>query len=77
MRKECPGRFQMVFTPTHASWVNQVEMFFSRLSRKLLRPNSFPDLENLTERIASRIAHHNTHDAKPYKWSFTGYKWAN
>jgi len=77
LKKECPKRFKMVFTPTHASWVNQVEMFFSRLSRKLLRPNSFPTMKNLRTRLTTWISNHNKHNAKPYKWSFTGYKWAN
>lgn len=76
LRDECPDRFQMLFTPKYASWVNQVEMFFSALSRRLLRRNSFPTLADLEARITDYIDRHNER-AGPYKWSFTGWKWAN
>jgi transposase len=66
-----PGRFQLVFTPKHASWTNQVEIFFSTLTRQLLRRANFRSLGDLKTRIAAYIARHNSR-AKPYNWTFTG-----
>jgi len=68
-----PGRFTLVFTPVHASWLNQVEMFFSTLTRLLLRRASFRSLDDLTARIADYITRYNN-DAKPYNWTFAGRK---
>jgi len=59
-----------VHTPVHASWLNQVEIYFSILQRKALTPNDFPSLEALEERL-----HEFTHDyerlAQPFEWKFT------
>jgi transposase len=65
-------RIQFVYTPKHASWLNQVEIWFSILTRRLLRRGSFPSLEQLQARILSFIEFFNKTMAKPFKWLYTG-----
>ncbi len=60
----------VVHLPVHASWLNQIEIYFSILQRKLLTPNDFLSLANLTERI-SRFQEHYEKIAKPFEWKFT------
>lgn len=59
-----------IHTPTHASWLNQIEIFFSILQRKVLTPNDFPDLESLKNAIFQFQALYNN-IAKPFKWKYT------
>jgi len=65
-------RFVFHFTPIHASWINQIEVWFSILSRRLLRGASFPTLANLEARILQFIADYNRR-AGPFKWTWKGY----
>jgi transposase len=65
-------RLVPVFTPKHASWLNQIEMWFSVLSRHALRKVSFPSLGELRERIEAYIGLHNRELAMPYEWSTNG-----
>ena len=58
-------------TPTHASWLNQVELFFSILERRLLRNGEFHSVEELTERIITFINDYNRR-AKPFRWTYDG-----
>lgn len=67
------GRFVFHYTPKHASWVNQVECFFSILQRQTLRDASFKSKEQLREKVLSFIEFWNTEKAHPFKWTFTGY----
>lgn len=60
------------FTPKHASWLNQIEIWFSILVRKLLRRGNFKSTAELKERIEAFIAHFNKTMAKPFRWTFTG-----
>ncbi len=60
------------FTPKHASWLNQIEIWFSILARKLLRRGSFKSSAELKRRIESFIAYFNETAAKPFRWTFTG-----
>jgi len=60
----------MVHTPVHASWLNQVEIFFSIVQRKVLSPNDFDDLDVVIERLAAFETRYNQ-AAKPFKWKFT------
>lgn len=58
------------FTPTHASWLNQIEIFFSIVQRKALTPNDFPDLAAVAARLlAFEALYHDT--AVPFHWRFT------
>lgn len=59
-----------VHTPVHASWLNQVEIYFSILQRKALTPNDFPSLKALEERLHG-FARYYESIAKPFEWKFT------
>ncbi len=65
-------RIRFVFTPKHASWLNQVEIWFSILARRLLRRGSFQSTEDLRERVLAFIEYFNRTMAKPFKWTYTG-----
>jgi DDE superfamily endonuclease len=56
--------------PTHASWLDQVEIIFSKVQRDLLTPNDFPSLVALERDLAAYFAELNTHP-KPIKWTYT------
>lgn len=60
------------FTPKHASWLNQIEIWFSTLGRKALNRGSFASIEELCSAINDFIAYHNRFLARPYKWTYTG-----
>jgi len=66
------GRFRFVYTPIHASWVNQVEIWFSILARRILRYGSFASATELTRAVRAFIAHWNAHEAHPFRWTFRG-----
>ena len=61
------GRVQFHFTPTSASWLNQIEIVFSLLQRKTLNGASFKTKDQLREAIEAFIKKHNEH-AKPFRW---------
>jgi transposase len=65
-------RIRFVYTPRHCSWMNQVEIWFSILSRRLLRRASFTSLENLRTRVVQFIDYFNDVLAKPFRWTYTG-----
>lgn len=60
----------VVHTPVHASWLNQVEIYFSILQRKALTPNDFTSLDALEERLHA-FARYYESIAKPFEWKFT------
>lgn len=60
----------MVHLPVHASWLNQIEIYFSILTRKALAGESFDDLEALADRIHAFEQRYNQ-TAKPFKWRYT------
>ena len=60
------------FTPKHCSWLNQIEIWFSILVRKLLRRASFCSTADLKARILDFIAYFNDTMAKPFKWTYQG-----
>jgi transposase len=60
----------MVHTPVHASWLNQVEIFFSVVQRKVVSPNDFTDLTQLEQRLAAFEKRYNA-NATPFDWKFT------
>ena len=64
-------RWSFQFTPTYASWLNQVEIFFSILHRRLLKHGAFTCEEDLAEQILAFIETYNQ-SAKPFKWTYTG-----
>lgn len=66
-------RIRFVYTPKHASWLNQVEIWFSILARRLLKRASFSSRANLRQRILQFIEYFNETMAKPFRWTYTGY----
>jgi hypothetical protein len=56
------------YTPKHASWLNQVEVWFSILSRKCLRRADFADATIATQEIEAFMLTYNTHQAHPFEW---------
>jgi len=60
------------FTPTHASWLNQIEIWFSTLVRKVIRRGDFSSVDDLEDKIIGFIEYYNAYLAKPYKWTYTG-----
>lgn len=65
-------RIRFVYTPKHTSWLNQVELWFSILVRRLLKRASFTSVEQLRARILAFIAYFNQTMAKPFKWTYAG-----
>ena len=63
-------RIVPVHGPIHASWLNQIEIYFSILQRKVLTPNDFPSLDALKERLFAFERHYEA-IAKPFEWKFT------
>jgi transposase len=60
------------YTPKHASWLNQVEIWLSILVRKLLRRGSFTSVEDLRAQVLAFIEYFNRTMAKPFKWTYQG-----
>ena len=65
-------RIRFVYTPKHTSWLNQIEIWFSILVRRLLKRGSFTSVEELCERILAFIDYFNKTMAKPFKWTYAG-----
>ena len=66
------GRFHFVYTPKHASWVNQIEIWFGILHRRLLKHGEFTSVTELRARVEGFIGHWNRHEAHPFRWTFRG-----
>jgi len=60
------------YTPIHASWMNQVEIWFSILVRKLLRRASFASINDLKAKVLAFVEYFNQTMAKPFKWTYRG-----
>ena len=60
------------YTPKHCSWLNQIEIWFSILMRKLLKRSSFLSEGDLATKILDFIAYYNHKMAKPFKWTYKG-----
>jgi hypothetical protein len=68
---EAGHRIRFVYTPKHSSWLNQIEIWFSVLVRKLLKRSSFTSLEDLRERLLRFIDYFNRTMAKPIDWLYS------
>lgn len=64
-------RWRLVFTPTHASWLNQIEIWFGILQRKRLRHGQFISIDDLAAKLMAFIDAYNRH-AHPFRWTYTG-----
>jgi hypothetical protein len=65
-------RIRFIYTPKHSSWLNQIEIWFSILVRRLLKRGSFTSTDELRERILAFIDYFNRTMAKPFKWTYAG-----
>ncbi|MGF1578270.1 MAG: transposase, partial [Gemmataceae bacterium] len=65
-------RIRFVYTPKHCSWLNQIELWFSILARRLLKRSSFVSIEDLNQRIENFIDSFNKTMAKPFRWTYKG-----
>jgi len=61
---------RLIHLPIHASWLNQIELYFSIVQRKALTPNDFDSLDALGERLL-RFGEHYRQIAQPFEWTFT------
>lgn len=70
----CDPTHRIVFhyTPKHCSWLNQIEIWLSILTRKLLKRRSFCSLSELKEKVLAFIDYYNRTMAKPFKWTYQG-----
>jgi len=69
LRSQFP-RLQLVHAPIHASWLNQLELYFSIVQRKVLTPNDFRDLNAVAERLLD-FQYYWEATAQPFEWKFT------
>jgi DDE superfamily endonuclease len=60
------------FTPKHGSWLNQVEMWFSVLERRVMRRGNFVSKIDLVRKVLAYIEYYNKYKAHPYAWTYTG-----
>ncbi len=60
----------VVHTPIHASWLNQAEIYFSVVQRKVVAPNDFTHLDQVSQRLADFEPRYNA-TARPFQWKFT------
>jgi hypothetical protein len=64
-------RIQFVYVPKHTSWLNQIEIWFSILVRRVIKRGNFASVDALRERILAFISYFNQ-TAKPFRWTYTG-----
>jgi transposase len=65
-------RIRFVYVPKHTSWLNQIEIWFSILVRRVIKRGNFTSAEDLRVKILAFIDYFNRTLAKPFKWTFTG-----
>ena len=70
--QDATHRIRFLYPPKHTSWMNQVELWFSILVRRVLKRGTFRSVEDLRQRILDFIAYFNQTMAKPFKWTYTG-----
>jgi hypothetical protein len=65
-------RLRFVYVPKHTSWLNQIEIWFSILVRRVIKRGNFTSTADLRSKILAFIDYFNRTLAKPFKWTFTG-----
>ncbi len=65
-------RVRFVYVPKHTSWLNQVEIWFSVLARRVIRRGNFSSIDDLRKKILAYIDYYNRTRAGPYKWTYAG-----
>ena len=68
-----PGhRIRFVYTPKHSSWLNQIEVVFGVIMRKVVRRGSFKSVKDLRDKLMNFIDYFNRVFAHPFRWTYTG-----
>src|SRR4249919_2955597 len=65
-------RIRFIYLPKHSSWLNQIEVVFGMIMRKVIRRGSFTSVADLRTKLLSFIAYFNRVFAKPFRWTYTG-----
>jgi transposase len=65
-------RIRFVYTPKHSSWLNQIEVIFGMVTRKVIRRGSFTSVADLRRKLMNFIEYFNRVFAKPFNWTYTG-----
>lgn len=65
-------QIRFVFLPKHSSWLNQIEVIFGIIPRRVLRRGSFKSTDDLKDRLLHFMDYFNTTFAKPFNWTYTG-----
>ena len=65
-------RIRFVYQPKHTSWLNQIEIVFGVIARKVIRRGSFKSVDDLRQKLLNFIRYFNEVFAKPFRWTFTG-----
>lgn len=65
-------RIRFQYTPRHCSWMNQVEIWFSILARRVIKRGNFSSIDDLRAKLVSFIEYFNATLAKPFRWTYTG-----
>ena len=68
-------RIHFVYTPKHSSWLNQIEIWFSILMRRVLKRGNFTSVEDLSEQVLAFINYFNQTLAKPFNWKYRPCRW--
>jgi transposase len=69
---ELSHRIRFVYLPKHSSWLNQIEVVFGVIMRKVIRRGSFTSVEDLRTKLLNFIEYFNRVFAKPFRWTYTG-----
>jgi transposase len=70
--KDPDQRHRLLFTPTHGSWLNQVELWFSVLSRRFFKRGDFASAADFEQRLTAYLEAYNAREKHPYRWTYTG-----
>jgi len=70
--KDPSHRIRFVYVPKHTSWLNQIEIWFSILVRRVIKRGNFKSVSDLRDKILAFIEYFNKTMAKPFKWTYTG-----
>lgn len=70
--KDKSHSIRFLYTPKHCSWLNQVEIWFGILTKKLLKRGNFDSKETLRDKLINFIEYFNKNMARPYRWTFDG-----
>jgi len=70
-------RIRFVFLPKHSSWLNQIEVVFGIVMRKVMRRGNFPSVSDLENKLREFLTYFNTTMARPFDWTYTGKPTAN